>query len=124
MCRSSTSTLGRVLGDRGARGGEVAGLGDDLEAGLGVEQHPEAGAHDCMVVGDDDGDRGHRPTVPAGKRLGKRDCRRATIAAPNLTQSPCEALDALVELRRVQQREREPEVRLERAVGGDRRAGR
>ena len=35
---------------------DVAGLGDDLEARLGLEQQPQAGADDRVVVGEDDAD--------------------------------------------------------------------
>ena len=28
--------------------------GDDLQAGLGVEEHPERRAHDCVIVGEND----------------------------------------------------------------------
>ena len=35
----------------------VAGFGDDLEVGLGVEQEAQPAAHDRMVVGDHDANR-------------------------------------------------------------------
>jgi hypothetical protein len=38
---------------------EIAGLGDDLEALLAVEEHAESAAHDAVVIGDHD--LGHRP---------------------------------------------------------------
>jgi hypothetical protein len=34
--------------------GDVAGLADDLEVGLGLEQQVEARPHDGVVVGDDE----------------------------------------------------------------------
>ena len=37
-----------------ARVCDVAGLGDDLEAVLTVEEHPEAAAHHAVIVGDHD----------------------------------------------------------------------
>jgi len=40
-----------------ARAVGVASLGDDLEVGLAVEQHPQAGAHDLVVVCEHDADR-------------------------------------------------------------------
>ena len=36
---------------------DVAGLGDDLEVVLAVEQHPQAAAHDGVIVGEHDPDR-------------------------------------------------------------------
>ena len=59
----------------------VAGLGDDFEVRLGVEQHPQPAAHDRVVVGDDDprqlGVRGRDLAVGIhrGGRIGR--CRRA-----------------------------------------------
>ena len=38
---------------------DVAGLGDDLHSVLGVEQQPQPGAHDRVVVGEHDADRRH-----------------------------------------------------------------
>ena len=58
----------RLVAEHGARRGvDVARLGDDLEILLGVEQHLEAAAHDLVVVGDDDCDRGavSSLTIPA-----------------------------------------------------------
>ena len=37
----------------------VGGLADDVEVVLGVEDHPEAGAHERLVVGDQDAHRAH-----------------------------------------------------------------
>jgi hypothetical protein len=37
------------------------GLGDDLEVGLVVEQHPQAAPDDRVIVGQDDPDRRRRP---------------------------------------------------------------
>lgn len=39
-------------------GGEVAGLGDHLDILLGIEQPPHAAAHQIVIVGQDDTDRG------------------------------------------------------------------
>ena len=42
-----------ALDERLLDGGDaVFRLGDDLHAGLAVDQHAHAGAHDAMVVGD------------------------------------------------------------------------
>src|SRR5262249_28813865 len=43
-----------------------AGLGHHVDAGLGVEQQPEPGAHHRLVVGDRHPDRGH--TDSSGSR--------------------------------------------------------
>ena len=40
----------------------VLGLGDDLDVTLGLQDHPEAGAHELLVVGDEDPD--HPLIVP------------------------------------------------------------
>ena len=55
MLRSSTSTVGRCARVRRSASGTRAGLGDDLQAVLVVDQQPEALADDGVVVGDDDG---------------------------------------------------------------------
>ena len=52
----------------------VAGLGDDSDLRVGLEDHPEAGAHECLVVGDQDAD-GHAGT-PASRGM------RASRAKP------------------------------------------
>ena len=46
--------VGAVRAHVAAGVGDVAGLGHDLEALLAVEEHPEAAAHDAVVVGDHD----------------------------------------------------------------------
>ena len=38
-------------------GVHVPGLGDDLEVGLGVEQHPQRAANDAVILRQDDPDR-------------------------------------------------------------------
>ena len=58
MLRSSTSDGGAVRPHERIASGDVAGLGDDLELRLGVEQHPQPAADDGVVVGEDDR-RGH-----------------------------------------------------------------
>jgi len=50
-----STTSGRVR--RGI--GTVDGLPDDGEVGLGVEQRAEPGAHDRLVIGDQDRDGAH-----------------------------------------------------------------
>ena len=50
------------------RVGDVAGLGDDLEVVVRVEQQTQAAPHDDVVVGDDDLDR-----IGAGARWHGRD---------------------------------------------------
>ena len=44
----------------------VLGLGDDLDVALGLQDHPEAGAHELLVVGDEDPD--HPLIVPTRGR--------------------------------------------------------
>ena len=39
--------------------GAVRGLGDDLHVGLGLDEHPQAGAEDRVVVGDQNADARH-----------------------------------------------------------------
>ena len=50
--------VGLVLADARERLSAVGGLGDDLDVLLGVEDHAEAAAHECLVVGDEDPDHG------------------------------------------------------------------
>jgi hypothetical protein len=70
------------------RGRHIAGLGDHLEPFVGIDQHPQAVAHDRVVVGDHHGDVvlvGHRApgsgvetdTLPAhatDARPGRQPC--------------------------------------------------
>ena len=65
-CRHTDSmrSLGRPLRRRAGLDA-VAGLGDDLEPGLGLEDLAEAGAHECLVVGDQDADV-HDELGPSG----------------------------------------------------------
>ena len=58
-----------VLGQRHLdRLGAVLGLGDDLQVRLGVEHLAQAGAHDRVIVGDQDAgdERDRHQTAPAG----------------------------------------------------------
>ena len=48
--------VGPVRGDHPPRGVDLAGLGDDRQALLGVEQHAQARPHDRVVVGEDEPD--------------------------------------------------------------------
>ena len=56
----------------------VRRLGDDAQVGLGLEDHPEAGAHERLVVGDEDVD------AHAGDRHSERQPReqREPVARP------------------------------------------
>ena len=45
----------------------VLGLGDDLDVALGLQDHPEAGAHELLVVGDEDPDHPLILPDPAGR---------------------------------------------------------
>ena len=51
--------VGLVPEDRAQGVIDVRRLGDDLEVRVLVEQQAQAGAHDAVVVGEDDGDRRH-----------------------------------------------------------------
>ena len=58
------------------------GLGDDLQAGLGVEQHPQGAAHHGVVIGQDDPDHvgpGSGVSLVAG--LGARCIMRSRVGA-------------------------------------------
>jgi len=50
------------------RHGDIARLAEDLEPVLRVEQHAQAGAHDLVVVGEHDRDRGASGGVGADRR--------------------------------------------------------
>ena len=60
----STTSGARLLG-LGDRLAAVAGLADDLDVGLGLEDHAEPRAHQALVVGEQDAD--HRAD-PSGSR--------------------------------------------------------
>ena len=65
--------VGAVRADVAAGVGHVARLGHDLEALLAVEEHPQAAAHDTVVIGDHD--LGH-----GGKLAGRRQAAAAVVA--------------------------------------------
>ena len=67
MRMSISTTVGLEAGRLVDRLEPVARLGDDLDVGLAGEQHPEAGAHHGLVVGDEDADR-HGRSPPSGRR--------------------------------------------------------
>ena len=50
--------VGAELAGEGHRGPSVGRLADHLDAGLGVEDHPEPGPDDLLIVGDEHAD-GH-----------------------------------------------------------------
>ena len=59
MRTSNRQTSGLQRAGEGDGLSAVGGLAHDLDAGLGVEDHPQAGADDLLVVGDDHAD--HAP---------------------------------------------------------------
>src|SRR5271157_2216838 len=66
--------VGPFLPGQRDRLGAVAGLADDLEVRRGVDEHPEAAAHERLVVGHDNADqlvtsaigKQARPRKPSG----------------------------------------------------------
>ena len=68
---SMRTTSGRCVPGQRDRLGAVAGLADHLEVRLGVDDHPEAAAHERLVVGDQHADR-HGPRSASGKRARTR----------------------------------------------------
>ena len=56
MRTSIKTTSGRELTGGADRFGAVAGLTDDLDAGLRLEDHAEACAHERLIVGQEDTD--------------------------------------------------------------------
>jgi len=50
--------VGRKLSYLGERVAAVVGLADDVEVGLGLEDHPQPAADQCFVVDDQDADHG------------------------------------------------------------------
>ena len=64
---SISTTSGRSAAGELDGLGAVARLPDDLDVVLGVEQRPEPGAYEHLVVGEDNPD--HWPTVPRGHDL-------------------------------------------------------
>src|ERR671914_709800 len=59
-------------------------LADHADVGLRVEDHPEAAADECLVVGDDDADHGLAPSV--GSRAITR--KRPSGAMPASSEPP------------------------------------
>ena len=69
---SMRTRSGRRLGDGEQRLLAVDRLARDLEVGLGVDQHAQAGADEVLVVGDED-THGHAATqVSSGSRASIR----------------------------------------------------
>ena len=66
MTRSRTSTSGSCSATAATAASASPHLGDDLPARLGLEQQPEPGADDLVVVGEDEPQRGHAIAAPAG----------------------------------------------------------
>ena len=76
MSIRTTSGRVRLLGVDGLRA--VAGLGDDADLRVGLEDHPEAGADERLVVGDQDAD-GHAGTpASSGRRARQGEAARAS----------------------------------------------
>ncbi len=50
----------------------VGGLADDFDVGLGFEHHLQPGAHERLVVGDDDADAQRKPRTNAEAAAGHR----------------------------------------------------
>ena len=48
-----STTSGREGSTQGQGGASVGGLADHLDVGLGVQDHPEAAAHQGLVVDDE-----------------------------------------------------------------------
>ena len=71
--RSSAGALDRLAA--------VRRLADDLDVGLGLEDHAEAGADQRLVVGDQDADGHARLTPAAGRARGSRARRAARCRA-------------------------------------------
>ena len=70
--RMSISTTSGCSAVRGVDGcASVGGLADDLDVGLGVEDDAEAGAHERLVVGDQDADH-HGAVSRSGRRARTR----------------------------------------------------
>ena len=64
---SIRQTSGRMLRAKRHRLGAVGGLADHLDVGLRVEDHPQARAHELLVVGDEDA-HAHADLPLAGAR--------------------------------------------------------
>jgi hypothetical protein len=79
--------VGAVALDLLERGGDVAGLGHHLEAGLCVEEHAQAAPDDLMVVGDHDCDglQVSHPTELSGLSQGLA---RSFHASPSGSATP------------------------------------
>jgi hypothetical protein len=74
--------LGALTGVDGLR--TVAGLGDDADAWIGLEDHPEACPHERLVIGDQHADS-HAST---GESSGRRACTAKVSVVGCVVSSP------------------------------------
>ena len=65
----------------------VGGLADDLDVGLVLEDHPEPGPHELLVVDQDDPDRGHAPATGSAS-TGSRAWTRKPVGVGPASKSP------------------------------------
>ena len=71
-----STTSGRELARQRDRLAAVAGLADDLDVGLGAQDHAEAGADEALVVGEQDADhRAGRAAAGRAARIRRSGCR-------------------------------------------------
>ena len=121
MRTSISTTSGRSSPARADRLAAVGGLADDLDVGLGVEDHPEAGAHERLVVGEQDADHRARPRRSGRPRADREaaagrgpasSCRRRARRARACREAVAAPVAAA---RRRRRRRRRPRARARRA---------
>ena len=83
---SISTTSGRSARAMLDRLAAVGRLADDLDVGLGVEDHPEAVAHQGLVVGDQDADHRRDPRRVEGQA--RAEARSRPRAAGPASSSP------------------------------------
>ena len=83
---SSTATFGRCAWVDSSAATPSVGLGHDLHVGLAVDQHPQARAHDAVVVGDQDAD--HAAPSRVARSGASRSCRRRGRSARRARRRP------------------------------------
>ena len=81
--------VGARDGERLERGAAVPGLADDLHVRLGLDQHPEAGAHQRLVVDEEDPDA-HAATARSGRSTA-RTSKPPPSRGPASSVPPCSA---------------------------------
>ncbi len=88
MLRSSTSTSASVRADHLEGVGAVGGFGHHLDAGLALEDAPDAAAHQRVIVGEQHPDSIERSRRFSDGNIARRCARRGTGRLPIDSRPP------------------------------------